>query len=111
VADDYGALECSVSENVIVVGVGINDVPNRLRRHLLAESFDIYSRSTPPSNFEIGSSSSRFIRLVSPHEGCRLPLMLWTLPGMTDWPKSTAMTCPLDPIPYALETDWLAGAA
>jgi len=30
---------------------------------------------------------------------------------MTDWPKSTAMTCPLDPIPYALETDWLAGAA
>ena len=54
-ADDYGALECSVSENVIGVGVGINDVPNRLRRHLLAESFDIYSRSTPPSNFEIGS--------------------------------------------------------
>src|SRR5262249_55247212 len=33
VADDYGALECSVPENMIGVGVGINDVPNRLRRH------------------------------------------------------------------------------
>ena len=32
-ADDNGAIECSVSEHVIGVGMGINDVPNWLRRH------------------------------------------------------------------------------
>ena len=33
VADDYGALERSVSEDVIGMGMGVDDVPNRLRRH------------------------------------------------------------------------------
>jgi hypothetical protein len=33
VADDHGALERSVPEDVIGMGMGIDDVPNRLRRH------------------------------------------------------------------------------
>src|SRR5262245_33059681 len=33
VADDNGTLECSVPEDVIGMGMGIDDVPNRLRRH------------------------------------------------------------------------------
>ena len=36
--------------------------------------------------------SSRFIRLVSPHEGCRLPLSVRLLPLPVD-PIPTAMTC------------------
>ena len=33
VADDHRALECSVPKDVIGMGMGIDDVPNRLRRH------------------------------------------------------------------------------
>src|SRR5499427_8831325 len=46
---------------------------------LSAESSDIYSRSTPPSNFEIGSSPSRDLALASPPSpqqmaaGCAAP--------------------------------------
>jgi hypothetical protein len=32
VADDHRALECSVPKDVIGMGMGIDDVPNRLRR-------------------------------------------------------------------------------